>query len=100
MFIFRCLLIFIPMRSLLLFFLLFPAMVQCQSIGGRTVYNFLEQANPVQVTALGGINISSISSDPAMAFNVPSLLNAFYDQQLAVSFQSLYGGIKNYQLFG
>jgi hypothetical protein len=74
--------------------------VQCQSIGGRNVYNFLEQANPVQVTGLGGINISSISSDPAMGFNAPSLLKDSYDEQVALSFQSLYGGIKNYQLFG
>jgi len=88
------------MRLLLLFLLVFPAIVQCQSIGGRNVYNFLEQANPVQVTGLGGINISSISSDPAMGFNAPSLLKDSYDEQVALSFQSLYGGIKNYQLFG
>ncbi|HSB91464.1 MAG TPA: type IX secretion system protein PorQ [Flavitalea sp.] len=87
------------MRFLLLFTLLIPAVVKSQSIGGRTVYNFLEQANPVLVTGLGGINISTSTSDPAIAFNTPSLLRQSYDQHIALSFQSLYGGIKNYQLF-
>jgi hypothetical protein len=71
-----------------------------QAIGGRTVYNFLEQANPVLVTGLGGINISTKTPDVAIAFNAPSLLKQVHDQRVAMSFQSLYGGIKNYQLFG
>jgi hypothetical protein len=71
-----------------------------QAIGGRTVYNFLEQANPVLVTGLGGINISTNTPDVAIAFNAPSLLKQVHDQRVALSFQSLYGGIKNYQLFG
>ena len=93
-------LIFTRMRFLLLLSVLIPAVVKSQSIGGRTVYNFLEQANPVLVTGVGGINISTITSDVAIAFNTPSLLKQSHDQRVALSFQSLYGGIKNYQLFG
>ena len=52
------------------------------------------------VTGLGSINISTITSDPSIAFNAPSLLRQSYDQRVALSFQSLYGGIKNYQFFG
>jgi len=88
------------MRLLLLLVFILPAVVKSQSIGGRSVYNFLEQANPVLVTGLGSINISTITSDPSIAFNAPSLLQQSYDERVALSFQSLYGGIKNYQLFG
>jgi hypothetical protein len=88
------------MRLLLLLVFILPAVVKSQSIGGRSVYNFLEQSNPVLVTGLGSINISTITSDPSIAFNAPSLLQQSYDERVALSFQSLYGGIKNYQLFG
>jgi hypothetical protein len=88
------------MRFMLLCFLLVPALLRAQSIGGRTVYNFLEQANPAQVTALGGMNISTITSDAAIGFSMPSLLRPSHDQRMSASFQSIYGGIKNYQLFG
>jgi len=88
------------MRFLLLTLLLFPVFLKAQSLGGRTVYNFLEQANPAQVTALGGMNISTLTSDPAIGFNMPSLLREESDQHIAASFQSIYGGIKNYQIFG
>lgn len=67
-----------------------------QTLGGSAAYNFLQLPNTPQLSALGGINISTITGDAGMAFNNPALLRGDMSQQLHVSFNSLYAGIKNY----
>lgn len=96
--IFDHLLIFMRMRWIFLFFLLATNRSVAQTTGGRTVFNFLNQSNSTLTTALGGINISSQVKDLAPAFQAPSLLDPEHSEHVAVSFQSLYAGIRNYQL--
>ena len=67
-----------------------------QTLGGRSAYNFLQLPNTPQLSALGGVNISNITGDAGMAFNNPALLREEMSQQLHVSFNALYAGIKNY----
>ncbi|MBS1564472.1 MAG: type IX secretion system protein PorQ [Bacteroidetes bacterium] len=67
-----------------------------QTIGGRSAYNFLKLPNTPQLSALGGVNISGITGDAGLSFNNPALLRPEMDQQLHVSFNALYAGIKNY----
>lgn len=71
-------------------------MSYAQTLGGRSAYNFLQLPNTPQLSALGGINISNITNDAGMAFNNPGLLREEMSQQLHVSFNSMYAGIKNY----
>src|SRR5258708_218570 len=67
-----------------------------QSLGGNTVYNFLNLPNTPQLTALGGINISDISDDVGLSFNNPALLRASMHAQLNASFNAFYAGVNNY----
>lgn len=67
-------------------------------MGGSTAFNFLNQPNTAQVSALGGINISNISNDVGLAFNNPSLLRNEMHQQFSASFNNFLAGIKNYSL--
>ena len=71
-----------------------------QTIGGSSVFNFLNLPNTPQLTALGGVNISNITSDIGMAFNNPALLRAEMHAQLNTVFNSMYAGIKHYHLSG
>ncbi len=67
-----------------------------QTLGGNAAYNFLQLPNTPQLSALGAINISNISSDAGLAFNNPSLLRTEMQDQFHISFNSMYAGIKNY----
>src|SRR5882724_1179700 len=67
-----------------------------QTLGGNTVYNFLNLPNTPQLTALGGINISDISDDVGLSFNNPALLRAQMHAQLNASFNAFYAGVDNY----
>ncbi len=67
-----------------------------QTLGGNAAYNFLNLPNTPQLSALGAINISNISNDAGMAFNNPSLLRKEMSEQLHVSFNDMYAGVKNY----
>jgi hypothetical protein len=67
-----------------------------QTLGGNAAYNFLQLPNTPQLSALGGINVSTISNDAGMAFNNPSLLREDMHGQLHVSFNNMYAGVKNY----
>lgn len=84
-------------RLLLLLFLTTGHLVPCcQTIGGNSAYQFVELPNTPQLSALGGINISNLTNDAGLTFNNPSLLREEMHQQLHVSFNSMYAGIKNY----
>lgn len=67
-----------------------------QTIGGNAAYNFLTVPNTPQLSALGGVNVSAISNDAGLAFNNPSLLRDDMHEQLHVSFNNMYAGVKNY----
>ena len=70
--------------------------LRCQTLGGNAAFSFLKLPNSPQLSALGGVNVSNINNDVGMAFNNPSLLRAEMHQQLQVSFNAMYAGIKNY----
>jgi len=78
---------------------LFLHAAPAQTLGGNTIYNFLNLPNTPQLTALGGINISDISDDVGLSFNNPALLRASMHAQLNAGFNSFYGGIHNYSVW-
>ena len=69
--------------------------VDAQILGGNTVYNFLEQPNSSQLSALGGINVSTISNDVSMGFYNPALLRSSMNLQFNASFNRFLAGINN-----
>lgn len=69
---------------------------ESQTLGGNSAYTFLNLPNTPQLSALGGINISAITNDAGMSFNNPSLLREDMRDQLHVSFNNMYAGVKNY----
>ncbi|WP_254004474.1 type IX secretion system protein PorQ [Parasegetibacter sp. NRK P23] len=83
--------------------ILFAVCVLClstkaQTLGGETTFNFLKLPFSPQQSALGGINAAQHTNDVSLAFHNPALLSKEMDRQLATSFNSFYGGIKNYAL--
>ncbi|MDE3126091.1 MAG: type IX secretion system protein PorQ [Bacteroidota bacterium] len=81
-----------------IFMLFCGKVLLAQTLGGNTVYNFVNQPNTAQISALGGLNISNISNDAGMAFQNPALLRPTMQQQLNTSFNNFVAGIKNYSL--
>lgn len=69
---------------------------EAQTLGGNSVFNFLNLPNTPQLTALGGINVSAITQDIGLSFNNPSLLREDMHGQFTAVFNSMYAGIKNY----
>lgn len=69
-----------------------------QTLGGNAVFNFLNQPNTAQLSALGGVNISSIGNDVGMVFHNPALLRNDMHQQVNTSFNSFLAGIRNLSL--
>ncbi len=67
-----------------------------QTIGGSTIFSFLNLPNTPQLTAFGGVNVSFPSNDVGMAYNNPALLNQAMHTQVNVVFNDLYAGIKTY----
>lgn len=80
-------------------FLLLAAMgavsARAQTLGGRTVFNFLRLPASPQVSASGGMNISRQTNDVSLALQNPALLRPETSGDLSVSFSSFYAGIKN-----
>lgn len=85
-------------NSLILICVLIASYVQGQTLGGNTVFNFLNLPNTPQLTALGGINISQPSNDVGLAFNNPALLRPSMHTQLNPVFNDFYAGISSYHL--
>jgi hypothetical protein len=69
-----------------------------QTLGGNAVFNFLSQPNTAQLSALGGVNISTIGNDVGMSFHNPALLRDGMHQQVNTSFNSFVAGIRNFSL--
>ncbi|MGZ5253979.1 MAG: type IX secretion system protein PorQ [Flavitalea sp.] len=70
-----------------------------QTLGGNSLFNFLKSPATPQLTALGGIHISSSGNDVGMAYNNPSLLRENMNGQVNLAFSS-FAGIKQLQAFG
>lgn len=83
--------------ALLLFFFSKP-FVFAQTLAGLTSFSFITQPNTSKLSALGGINITSIGDNIGMAFHNPALLRKDNQSQLDASFNSFFAGIKNYSL--
>jgi hypothetical protein len=89
------------LRYRFLFSVLFILFADCSSgqrPGGQAVFNFLGLSNAPQLSALGNVNVSNISDDVALGFHNPALLRKEFDRTISVNFNSMYAGIKNYQL--
>ncbi len=69
-----------------------------QTTAGNAVYNFLELPNSAKITALGGLNISSIGNDLGLATYNPSLLNEEMDHQLYIGIKPFFAGIQQYDV--
>ncbi|HEY4205653.1 MAG TPA: type IX secretion system protein PorQ [Puia sp.] len=67
-----------------------------QTLGGNTVFSFLDLPASPQLTALGGINNSVITGDIGLSFTNPALLRPSMHGQIDASFSRLYGGVNNY----
>lgn len=80
----------------LFLFLLLSGYGQSQTLGGNAVFNFLNQPNTAQLSALGGVNITAIGKDVGMSFHNPSLLRESMNGQADLSFNSFLAGITAY----
>ena len=85
-------------NKLLLLILFYSTAIRgfSQTLGGNTVFNFLTQPATAQLSALGGVNISSIGNDIGMAFHNPSLLRKEMDRQWNTSFNAFFAGISQF----
>ena len=87
------------MKWRFLFLLLFLDLnLYAQTLGGSSVFNFLNLPNTPQLTALGGVNVSQPSNDVGLAFNNPALLRPAMHTQMNAVFNNFYAGIKAYHL--
>lgn len=88
------------MQKFTLFTLLICSLstLRAQTIGGNSIFSFLKLPATPQLSGLGGINVSNISNDIGLSFNNPALLRPSMHGQLTTVFNSMYAGIKNYQL--
>ncbi len=84
-------------RVLLLIIFIYAA-TRCtsQTLGGNAVFNFLTQPNTAQLSALGGVNISSFGNDVGMAFHNPALLHRQMNRQVNTSFNAFVAGISHF----
>ncbi|MEM6629461.1 MAG: penicillin-binding protein, partial [Bacteroidota bacterium] len=55
-------------------------------IGGRHVYDFLNLTTGPSVTAVGGVNVSTMGDDLHMAYQNPALLTDSMDNHLVLSY--------------
>ena len=86
------------MRLATIILILLSKTTLSQTLGGNTVFNFLKLPNTPQLSALGGINVSQISSDVGLAFNNPALLKPGMHTQMNAVFNGFYAGITSYHL--
>jgi hypothetical protein len=85
---------------LLLFCIMIINRITAQTLGGNAVFHFVQQPNTAQLSALGGVNVSSIGAELGMAFQNPALLRPAMHGTINTSFNSFVAGIRNYSLTG
>ncbi|MET0466523.1 MAG: type IX secretion system protein PorQ [Chitinophagaceae bacterium] len=84
--------------GLLICCIFFLNYLQAQSLGGNTVFNFLRLPGTPQLSALGGVNVSSASNDIGLAANNPALLRPSMHSQMNAAFNAFYDGISSSNL--
>src|SRR6476620_7704246 len=67
---------------------------QAQVTGGQFAMEFLRLPNSPHISALGGINVANPEPDIAFAFQNPSFMRPGLHNQLSLSYNSYYAGIK------
>lgn len=75
-------------------------LAQAQTLGGRSVYNFLNLPASAQQTAVGGVNVSYAEGDVGFAFQNPAMLQPVHSGQLSAGFSDFLAGIKAASLSG
>jgi hypothetical protein len=83
---------------LFLTFLFFAFNAGAQTLGGRSVYNFLKMPATPMLTAAGGVNVSLDGTEVGLTANNPALLKEELKGQLQVAFNSFPGAFKTYSL--
>lgn len=85
------------MRNVLsiLILLLHCHLIHAQTLGGSSVYNFLKLSPSPQLSAVGGVNVSLISKDLALAWTNPALLRPEAHKNITANFTSLFAGISS-----
>lgn len=78
--------------------ILFSLAARAQTLGGSSVFNFLNLPATPQLSALGGINISNQSNDAGSTYGNPALIRKDMHAQLSANFNAFYAGIKNLHL--
>lgn len=78
----------------------FSSIIHAQTLGGDATYNFLKLPSAPLLAASGGVNVSLQGNDAGLTMNNHALLNQNLHSQLALSFNSFFAGIKNYQISG
>jgi hypothetical protein len=71
--------------------------IKAQTLGGNAVFSFLKQPNTAQLSALGGINLTT-GQDIGLAFQNPALLVPDMHRKVDASFNAFIAGIGNYSI--
>jgi hypothetical protein len=69
-----------------------------QTLGGQTAFNFINTPNTAQLSALGGVNISSIGNNAALSFHNPAMLRSNMHKAIDASFNNYFANIKQYNI--
>lgn len=77
---------------------MFCSVLKAQTLGGGSVFNFIKLPHTPQLTALGGVNISTATNDIGLAINNPALVKPEMHTQMNAVFNSFYAGINAYHL--
>ena len=77
------------MRVAFLYILVLTAVAtHAQTLGGSSVFNFLNLPATPQLSALGGINISNQSNDAGLTYANPALIRKEMHAQLSANFNA------------
>lgn len=78
--------------------LLSSGMAWAQVTGGQYAFEFLRLSNAPHVTALGGISIANPDADIAFALQNPAMMRPGLHNELELTYNNYYAGIKNMNL--
>lgn len=85
---------FVSVRLHVFAILVFISFSASAQVGGQGVFAFLNIPASARITALGGNAITLYDKDPSLAYNNPASLNKNMHNQLGLSFNSMFKGIK------
>lgn len=73
---------------------------RAQTLGGSSVFQFVNLPNTPRLTALGGVNVSHPANDIGLAFHNPALLTHQMHGQVNLVFNDFIAGIQVFHLSG